>query len=134
MVVLNIEYFTTFFYKNQVFEQKILNFLDFLKFSNYNIIMKKIIVNEKYENKKLNNFILDTFPKLSTNTLYKALRKKDIRINGKRISENCTIYTGDEITIFITDEFLFGASSKLEIIYEDNNILVINKPVRNISN
>ena len=40
----------------------------------------------------------------------------------------------DEIKIFITDEFLFGTSSKLEIIYEDNNILVINKPLRYICN
>ena len=96
--------------------------------------MRKIIVNEKYNNKKLNNFILDTFPRLNPNTLYKALRKKDIRINGKRISENCTIYASDEIKIFITDEFLFGTSSKLEIIYEDNNILVINKPLRYICN
>lgn len=93
--------------------------------------MRKIIVNEKYNNKKLNNFILASFPKLNPNTLYKALRKKDIRINGKRVSENITIKTSDEITIFITDDLLFGTSSKLEIIFEDNNILVINKPVRN---
>ena len=96
--------------------------------------MRKIIVNEKYNNKKLNNFILESFPSLNPNTLYKALRKKDIRINGKRISENCTIYSGDEITIFITDDLLFGTSSKQEIIYEDNNILIINKPIRNLCN
>lgn len=91
--------------------------------------MKKIIVNEKYNNKKLNTFILASFPSLNTNTLYKALRKKDIRINGKRVSENCTIYAGDEITIFITDEFLFGNQNNLDIIFEDENILVVNKPV-----
>ncbi len=38
--------------------------------------MKKIIVNNKYDNKKLNNFILDTFPLLNKNVLFKALRKK----------------------------------------------------------
>ena len=91
--------------------------------------MKKIIVNEKYNNKKLNNFILDTFPKLNTNTLYKALRKKDIRINGKRVSENTIIKSGDEITIFITDALLIGNSLNLNIIFEDENILVVNKPI-----
>ena len=89
--------------------------------------MKEIIVTEKYNNKKLNNFLLDFFPNLAQNTLYKALRKKDIRINGKRINENITIYAGDKISIFITDDLLLG-NTNLEIVYEDENILVINKP------
>ena len=91
--------------------------------------MRKIIVNEKYNNKKLNNFILDSFPNLNKNTLFKALRKKDIRINGKRVSDDSIIHTGDEITIFIIDDFLFGTSSfKIDIVFEDDNIIVFNKP------
>lgn len=90
--------------------------------------MKELIVEEKYNEKKLNNFILDSFPNLSQNTLFKALRKKDIRINDKRVSENVTIYTGDKIKVFICDELLLGNNNfNLEIIYEDDNILVINK-------
>ena len=91
--------------------------------------MRKLVVNEKYNNKKLNNFILDSFPNLNKNTLFKALRKKDIRINGKRVSEDILINTGDEITIFIIDDFLFGTNNyNIDIIYEDNNIIIFNKP------
>ena len=91
--------------------------------------MRKIIVNKKYDNKKLNSFILDSFPDLNKNILYKALRKKDIRINNNKISENTTIYLGDEITLYITDEYLFGKNKfNIETVYEDNNILVVNKP------
>ena len=91
--------------------------------------MRKIIVNEKYNNKKLNSFILDSFPNLNKNALYKALRKKDIRVNGKRVSDDVTIYAGDEITIFIIDDFLFGTSNiNIEVVFEDDNIMVINKP------
>ena len=91
--------------------------------------MRKLIVSEKYNNKKLNNFILDSFPNLNKNTLFKALRKKDIRINGKRVSEDETIHSGDEITIFIIDDFLFGTSNiKIDIIFEDENIIIFNKP------
>lgn len=92
--------------------------------------MKKIVVTEKYNNKKLNTFILDTFKTLNPNILYKALRKKDIRINDKRISENVLIHTGDEISIYITDDLLYPTktSISLDIIYEDENILVVNKP------
>lgn len=98
--------------------------------------MKDLIVNKKYNNKKLNTFLLDMFENLSLNTLYKALRKKDIRINDKRVSENSTIHTGDKITVYITDELLFSNKKNnaikscifSNIVYEDNNILLVNKP------
>ncbi len=91
--------------------------------------MRKLIVNEKYNNKKLNNFILDSFPNLNKNTLFKALRKKDIRINNVKVSSDTTIYLGDEISIYIVDEILLGENKfDIEIVFEDENILVANKP------
>ncbi len=90
--------------------------------------MKEIIVTKKYHQKKLNTFLLNTFPNLKPNTLYKALRQKDIRLNGKRISENVLLQENDKLTIFIVDELLFGFSHLLEVVYEDENILVLNKP------
>lgn len=90
--------------------------------------MKKIIVDKKYDGKKLNTFLLDNFNGLSLNTIYKALRKKDIRINNVKTNENCSIHAGDEITVFITDNLLYK-SFDLNIVYEDDNIIVINKPI-----
>lgn len=89
--------------------------------------MKKLIVNEKYDKKKLNKFLLDKIPNLTSGLFYKALRKKDIKINGKRINENVTIYEGDEILVFIDDKLLHS-NFTLDIFFEDENILVINKP------
>ena len=95
----------------------------------YNNLMRKLIVNEKYDNKKLNSFILDSFPNLNKNTLFKALRKKDIRINNVKTSENVTIHTGDEISIYIIDEYLLGENKfDIKIVFEDDNILIVNKP------
>lgn len=88
--------------------------------------MRKLIVPQKYNNKKLNTFILASFPELSINMLNKALRQKDIKINGVRIKENVSIYENDEIAVFIADEYLFSKPS-IEKIFEDENILVINK-------
>ena len=90
--------------------------------------MRKLIVNEKYNNKKLSNFILDNFKNLSSNTFYKTLRKKDIRINDIKISENTIVHTNDVISIYLTDEILYGNSININVIYEDENILVVNKP------
>lgn len=90
--------------------------------------MRKIIVDKKYDGKKLNTFLLDSFNGLNVNTIYKALRKKDIRINDIKINENCIIHTGDEITLYITDEYLYKTFD-LDIVFEDENILAVNKPV-----
>ena len=90
--------------------------------------MQILNVEEKYDNKKICTYLLNKFPYLKQSTLHKALRKKDIRINNIRINDNETIHTGDEIKIFISDEFLFSSNSTLNIVFEDKNILVINKP------
>ena len=89
--------------------------------------MKILVVPEKYNNKKLITFLQDNFSNLSTSTIYKTLRKKDIKINDKRISENCLIRTGDEIKIYITDDLL-NPQIDIPIIYEDENIVVFDKP------
>lgn len=93
----------------------------------YNIYMKKLIVDKKYNNKKLNMFLFDKLPNLSNNLFYKTLRKKDIKINGKRINENVTIFENDEILVYIADNLL-DKHVDLNIIFEDENILIINKP------
>lgn len=91
--------------------------------------MRKLIVNKKYDGKKLNKFLLDNIPNLSFGLFCNILRKKDIKINGKRINKDISVFNGDEILIYVSEELL---SSKyfinIETIYEDNNILVINKP------
>ena len=88
--------------------------------------MKKIFVTDKYNGKKLSKFILDTYPYLSYNTFNKALRQKDIKIDGNRVNKDCNIFSGNEIIIYIVDELLFP-SIDLDIVYEDDNILIINK-------
>ena len=59
--------------------------------------------------------------------LNKALRQKDVKINGVRIRENVTIHENDEILLYIADEFLFRKVD-FNIVYEDNNVLIVNKP------
>ncbi len=88
--------------------------------------MKELIVPAKYDNKKLNNFLFDSFDGLKQSTLYKALRQKDIRINDVRICSNEVIHTGDMVKIYIVDDLLFSHND-FKIVYEDDNILVVDK-------
>lgn len=88
--------------------------------------MRKLIVDKKYNNKKLTNFLLDSFNGLSINTIYKALRKKDILVNDVRVKDNVVLNTGDNVTVYITDNYLFK-QVHLDIVFEDDNIAVVNK-------
>ena len=76
----------------------------------------------------MDKVLFESFPYLKENTFYKALRKKDIRLNDKRISENIVVHTGDTLKIFISDELLEN-KPEISVIYEDDLILVVNKPI-----
>lgn len=89
--------------------------------------MKKLIVDKKYNGKKLNKFLFDNIPTLTSNLYYKTLRKKDIKINGKRVSQNINVFENDEILVYISDELL-KSNFNLDIFFEDDNILIVNKP------
>lgn len=94
--------------------------------------MRELIVDKKNDGKKLNSFLLNTFEGLSLNVLYKALRKKDIRINDVRVCDNVIVHSGDKIKVYISDEYLFKINQKqisIDIIYEDENIVAVNKPI-----
>lgn len=90
-------------------------------------MMKEIIVNKKYHEKKLNKVILEELSNINYPTFCKLLRKKDIKINGKRINKDILVYENDKIEIYLPKE-LEEVKINLDKIYEDENILVINKP------
>lgn len=73
---------------------------------------------------RLSKIILSEFTELSYNSLMKIFRQKDIKVNGKRCGTDQDVFFGDEIIFYHSEEF----SAKLDIIFEDNNILIINKP------
>ncbi len=92
-------------------------------------MMKEIIVNKRYHEKKLNKVILERLPNINYPTFCKLLRKKDIKINGKRINKDMLVYENDKIEIYLPKE-LEETKINLDKVYEDENILVINKPAK----
>ena len=91
-------------------------------------MMKEIIVSKRYHEKKLNKVILEELSNINYPTFCKLLRKKDIKINGKRINKDILVYENDKIEIYLPKE-VEDVKMELDIVYEDENILVINKPV-----
>lgn len=95
--------------------------------------MKSLKVEFKEDGKKLNTFVTSHFPHLKQSAFQKALRKKDIRINGKRVNENVILHVDDEVTIYLSDDVLNGITAltlhSFSPVYEDENIAVYCKPV-----
>ena len=95
----------------------------------YNIYMKKIVINKKENAKKISKIILEN-TSIGYNTFCKLLRKKDIKINGRRISKDTKVYENDCLEIYIDEEKAkdIKINNILEI-YQDNNVLIVNKPI-----
>lgn len=99
--------------------------------------MKSFIINENDANQRLDKFITKTAPLLPKNLLYKYIRLKRIKLNRKKAQISTRLNVGDVVDMYINDEFFekkesvydfMYASKKLNIIYEDENILLIDKP------
>ena len=85
---------------------------------------------------RLDKFLSKTYRLLPMPLMYKAIRKKDIRLNGKRCDIADRVQEGDVISVFLPDDVLqtapptyefLHASRQLDIVYEDDNLLLLNK-------
>ena len=63
-------------------------------------------------------------PTLNYSIIKTALRKKDVRVNGKKVGENVSVDSDQTITVFLNEKKV----KQIEIVFEDNNILIAKKP------
>lgn len=98
--------------------------------------MKQFTVTANDSNQRLDKFISKVAPRVPTSLMYKAIRTKDIKVNSKRAEISTRLQEGDLVTVYLKDEFFISnkpkydflnASDKLEIVYEDKNIILANK-------
>lgn len=101
--------------------------------------MKEFTVSSADESQRLEKYLMKILPEASKSFLYKMLRKKNITLNNKKAQGNEHLVAGDVIKIFFSDETFLKFSKKeeeslpkkevhLEIVYEDEDILLVNKP------
>ena len=126
--------------------------------------MQEIIITDKNEGQRLNKFLGKYMDQAPQSFIYKMLRKKNIKWNGKKASGNEILGAGDQVQIFMTDETIskFRKDGRIpvmlqdkaddkqkldevrsvcdaphakdplkgiDILYEDADILIVNKPV-----
>lgn len=78
------------------------------------------------KNGKLLNILPFQLLEVSYAAASAALRKKDIKVNGKRVNENCMVFVGDELQIYLPDQAAQPVSL-YSIVFQDDNVLIANK-------
>lgn len=98
--------------------------------------MKTITIGENDAGQRLDKFLMKTYPNLPASMLYKSIRKKDIKRNGKRCDRSDRLCVGDTLAMYLKDEFFqkqakeydfLKAPNQLKILYEDENLLLLDK-------
>lgn len=98
--------------------------------------MQTITITKNDANQRLDKFLSKRFKNMPSSLMYKYIRKKCIKLNGKRCEISTRLNEGDILTLYIKDEFFeeapesydfMKAPAKLDILYEDGHIVLLNK-------
>lgn len=114
--------------------------------------MIEVIIESKDSRQRVDKYITRLLPGANKSLIYKQIRKKNITLNGSRISGNEILEPGDTIQLFFSDETFYKFTNNvdlsvfnnaielanrafcdkeiddIEIVYEDSNIILLNKP------
>ena len=99
--------------------------------------MKEFIITEKEAGQRLDKFIFKQASKAAPGMIYKAFRKKRVKVNGKRADLKYVLKTSDKVQAYINDEFFesentdipwLKLSPDIKVVFEDDDMLIIDKP------
>ena len=100
--------------------------------------MKEFTIGRNDAGQRLDRFVSKAAPLIPESLLQKTLRKKDIKINGRPAKGEARLAEGDTVRVYLPDDFFEApreenawrkiTAPRLDIVYEDEHILLINKP------
>lgn len=99
--------------------------------------LKRYAIGSNDAGQRLDKFLQKAAPLLPSSLLYKGIRKKDIKVNQKRCQPGTILAEGDTVSVYLPDSVLeppgedfpfLTAPPQLDIVYEDEHILLCNKP------
>jgi 23S rRNA pseudouridine955/2504/2580 synthase len=100
--------------------------------------MREFIINTNDSGQRVDKFLSKSMPDLPKSMMYRLIRKKDIKLNGKRCEASAQLNEGDVLRVYVKDEVsavkkpdmsFLTASDELDAVYEDDDIIVVYKPV-----
>ena len=99
--------------------------------------MKEYIIKSNDSGQRLDKYLTKTFGNMPQSLMYKYIRLKRIKVNGKRAEISTRLCEDDVLSLYINDELLteskpnydfLSSPDLLDIVYEDENIMLVNKP------
>ncbi len=91
--------------------------------------------------KRLHRFLRNLMPNIPLGQIYKMIDSGKVKVNGKRKNQNYELIAGDELTIYVEDAAYqeasigqkkvkyVGVNANVDVLYEDAELMVVNKPV-----
>ncbi len=96
--------------------------------------MKEFTVGANDAGQRLDKFLGKLLRDVPMGMIYKWIRKKRVKVNGKKQEISYMLCVGDRLELYINDEFFCGESAPVKkslpinVVYEDENILIADKP------
>lgn len=90
-----------------------------------------LIVDKESENNRIDKYLAEVFNGKSRSYIQGLIEKENIKVNGKSIKSNYKVKENDEILISMPEALELEVEAEdipLDILYEDNDVIVINKP------
>ncbi len=100
--------------------------------------MKEIIITSNESGQRMDRFLKKYLNKANSAFIYKMIRKKNIKLNNSKVEPEIVLEKDDVVQIYLSDETidkfrekknLLQTAIHFKVVYEDENILVVNKPV-----
>lgn len=102
--------------------------------------MTEITIKKNDAGQRADRFLSKAYPNLKISLVCKLMRKKRIKLNGAKVEPNAILKEGDVFRFYLSEELLSkeplkdktdfrGVSAEINVIYEDDNILLIDKPI-----
>ena len=100
--------------------------------------MREFTIGANDAGQRMDRFLAKACPSLPGALAQKMLRRKRCKVNGRAAARDTRLQTGDQVQLYINDEFfdqpnegnayLAVTAPKLDLLYEDEQILLVNKP------
>ena len=104
--------------------------------------MREIVIEKNEAGERLDKFLAKYMNEAAKSFFYKMMRKKNITLNGKKCEGNEKLAEGDVVKLFLAEDTIEKFSSvqvqevkkvDLDILYEDDEIILVNKPAGMLS-
>ena len=97
--------------------------------------MKTFRITKNDSGQRLDKFLSKAVKRLPKSLMYKYIRQKRVKVNGKKKEISYRLAEGDQVDLYISDEFFSEEREEfrlvpadIRVIFEDENILLLDKP------